>query len=444
MRFDSLQEWLNWLESSHPTEIELGLERSAKVAQALDLNFKGCKVITVAGTNGKGSCVAVLNSLLTWAGYKVGAFTSPHFLDYNERIMINGVPVSDREIIESFERIDECRQTTSLTYFEFGTLAALDIFNRSHLDVIILEVGLGGRLDVVNIVDADVAVITSIDIDHVAWLGPDRESIGAEKAGVFRATAPAICADPNPPESIAKIANSLGCRLLQRGEQFKLSPSQSSSSVCDWVGEDIAGREVCLSHLTLPTLPLGSIAAAIQAIELLSLQDSSSGCRVDYQRLQDIRLPGRFQQVLFNERQVVLDVAHNPAAAAHLVHQLSSCPTTGRTLALVAMMADKDVEGIIKPLADVFSGWFLGDLRDNPRAIKALDLENTIRLYTDKPIERCADIREAFYRVHSLMEETDRLVVFGSFFTVAEVMALIGKDNGTTLFGFPAGDIVDE
>lgn len=444
MRFNSLQEWLNWLESSHPKEIELGLERSAKVAQALDLNFNNSKIITVAGTNGKGSCVAVLNALLTGAGYKVGAFTSPHFLDYNERIMVNGVPVSDEEISASFERIDQRRQTTSLTYFEFGTLAALDIFSRNNLDVIILEVGLGGRLDVVNIVDADVAVITSIDIDHVDWLGSDRESIGAEKAGVFRTSAPAICADPNPPESISRIAKALGCRLLLWGEQFKLSASQPSSSVCNWVGEDLAGREVSLSNMELPPLPLGSIAAAIQVIEILSLGDSPLGRQIDYRRLKDIRLPGRFQQLLFNKRQVVLDVAHNPAAAAHLERQLLSSPIEGRTFALVAMMLDKDAAGIIEPLVNVFSGWFLGDLGDNPRARKASDLENIIRSHTDSPITRCVNISEAFYRVHELMEETDRLIVFGSFFTVAEVMTLIGKDSGENLVSFSCGDIDHE
>lgn len=444
MRFDSLQEWLNWLESSHPKEIELGLERAAKVAQALDLNFNSSKIITVAGTNGKGSCVAVLNSLLTWAGYKVGAFTSPHLLKYNERIMVNGVPVSDQKISESFERIDQCRQTTSLTYFEFGTLAALDIFNRSDLDVVILEVGLGGRLDVVNIVDADITVITSIDIDHVDWLGVDRESIGAEKAGVFRATAPAICADPNPPESISRIAKALGCRLLLWGKQFQLSKFHSSSAASNWVGEDLAGREISLNDIELPPLPIGSIAAAIQVIELLSLEDSPSGGRVDYQRLKDIRLPGRFQQLLFNNRQVVLDVAHNPAAAAHLVSQLSSCPVEGRTFALVAMMSDKDAKGIIEPLAEAFDGWFLGDLSDNPRAKKASDLEDIIGSYTLSPVARSGTIREAFYRVQALMEKADRLVVFGSFFTVAEVMILIDQDNGTNLVNFPSGDIVNE
>jgi len=440
MRFDRLQDWLGWLETCHPSEIEMGLGRASTVAKALDINFGQSKIITVAGTNGKGSCVAVLNTLLTQAGYRVGAFTSPHFLDYNERIVVNNQAVKDLEIIESFHRIDQCRQTTSLTYFEFGTLAALDIFCRSNLDVVILEVGLGGRLDVVNIIDADIAIITSIDIDHVDWLGPDRESIGAEKAGVFRPVVPAICADPNPPESILNIAEAMGSRLLLWGKQFDLSVNQSSSKIGSWVGEDLSGNKIDLPSIELPDLPVGSIAAAIQAIELLPLADSDRVKKVNYDHLKDIHLPGRFQKISLDEGLVILDVAHNPAAARHLQNLLSLHPIKGRTYALVAMMSDKDVEGIIEPLQDAFDGWFLGDLVDNPRAKKAFELEGIIKEHTEQVVTRAESISEALDLVLEVMDISDRVVVFGSFFTVAEVMALISKANNkkverTTLEG---------
>ena len=416
MRFNSLDEWLVWIEASHASEIELGLERTFQVAENLQLDFSSKTVITVAGTNGKGSCVATLNTLLVKAGYTVGCYTSPHFLHYNERIMVAGMAVDDETIINSFERIDRARAQTSLTYFEFGTLAALDIFQQNDVDIVILEVGLGGRLDAVNIIDPDIAVVTSIDIDHQDWLGNDRETIGAEKAGILRPKIPVICADYGPPQSVLTRANALECELLLIGKEFDLINRRQG--MADWFGVNHSLNNITLDGLKLPSLPPASVAAALQVIQRLQLTDAST---IDYSVLAQLQLPGRFQQVQHEGKTLILDVAHNPAAAKHLSKQLLLTPIAGKTYGLLAVMDDKDCDQMVAALAATIDHWYVGSLLDNARAKPAAELSAVIGQYGHQA-NNSASVQQALQEVLSVMNNDDRLVVFGSFFTVAQVM----------------------
>lgn len=413
MRFDQLQDWLEWQESCHPSEIELGLERVANVARAMAISLSNCQVITVAGTNGKGSCVATLNALLLSAGYRIGCYTSPHFLHYNERVTLNGSPVEDDALMESFQRIDDARAGIPLTYFEFGTLAALDIFQRSDLDVVVLEVGLGGRLDAVNIIDADIAVVTSIDVDHQDWLGSDREQIGREKAGIFRAGKPAISAGLNPPASLRLAAKESGAKFYQAGEDFQFDNG------C-WSGTGLSGRSIAYSDLPEPQLPKESVAAAIQAIHLLSLPITN----IDFAGLGAAQLPGRFQQINTKGKRLILDVAHNPAAARYLAGRLQAQSCEGQTFALMSVMEDKDLDGIVGALKTAIDVWFIADQPDNDRAMLTGQIAAVLSQHNIEKFDVSKDIQQAYQRVLSLMGQADRLVIFGSFFTVAEVLKL--------------------
>jgi dihydrofolate synthase/folylpolyglutamate synthase len=421
MRYDSLQDWLQWLETCHPQEIDLGLERVNSVAQRLELSFLGVKVVTVAGTNGKGSCVTLLSSLLTAAGYRTAAYTSPHLLNYNERIVIAGEPVDDDEIVAAFDRIDRARQSISLTYFEFGTLAALDIFNHHALDVIILEVGLGGRLDAVNIIDADVAVITSIAIDHQDWLGDDREKIGWEKAGIIRRDKPLVCGDLDPPESIHRAVIEAGARLYQRDEHFRVIGLPNKR--WQWQGEGLDADGSLIDSLPQPLLSIDNAATALQAIALLGLPIDS---RV-YQTLGSITLPGRFEQQLYRGHQLILDVAHNPAAARNLASCLQQTVGSGRTFMLLAMMADKDCAGLVSELESSVDAWHVVDLKNLPRAMAASELAGYIHRQTDREPVIYPGPEEGLNAVLETMTELDRLVVAGSFFLVADVKKLINS-----------------
>ncbi|WP_101759535.1 bifunctional tetrahydrofolate synthase/dihydrofolate synthase [Oceanicoccus sp. KOV_DT_Chl] len=414
MRFNLLQDWLSWLESCHPSEIELGLTRVGTVASTMGLDLSECKVVTVAGTNGKGSCVASLNTLLRSAGYRVGCFTSPHFLEYNERIVVNDKRATDQQISAAFDAIDQARADISLTYFEFGTLAAFYIFQQSELDVVILEVGLGGRLDAVNIIDADIAVVTSIDIDHEEWLGNDREVIGREKAGIFRAGRYAISAGYSPPQSLQQAAAECGAILLQAGDDFTFNADKGC-----WSGQNLSSQPIQLTALPAVQLPTESVSAAIQALHLLDLPIAS----VDYQVLAATALTGRFQQLRIAGKHVIMDVAHNPAAATHLAHQLLVNVCQGRTFALFAVMADKDIPGIICAIEPQIDSWYLADLPHTSRAMSASLLANEVVKHSSSQVSVCHNIQQALQQVLSLMTGQDRLVVFGSFFTVADVLA---------------------
>ncbi len=414
MRFSTLDDWLAWQETLHPKAIDLGLERVREVAARLNLLTPAHTVITVAGTNGKGSSVALLEAMLSAAGLRVGAYTSPHLWRYNERIRIDRSLVDDAALIESFERIDAARGDTSLSYFEFGTLAALDILQRAAVDVAVLEVGLGGRLDAVNIIDADYALVTGIGIDHAEWLGPDRESIGREKAGIFRAGRPAICSDPQPPASVRAVAQACGADWYGIGEQFGYSRSAT--------GWNWWGPQQRLDDLPLPALPgefqLRNAAGVLMLLQLYSAQRAIPQ-RAIRQGLREARVAGRFT-VLPGTVETIFDVAHNPHAAEALAEALAQRPCTGRTLAVCGMLADKDAAGVVAALGAQIDGWYLGDLA-GARGQTAQQLAARMGLAsTQRHLH--ADLQAAYAAACTAARAGDRIVVFGSFHTIAELL----------------------
>lgn len=426
MRFNSLDRWLAWQEGLHPVEIDLGLERVDAVRNNLGLSKNPCTVITVAGTNGKGSCVAMLDAILRAAGYRVGTYTSPHFLRYNERIRINGTEIEDSALCNAFEQVDQGRGQGSLSYFEFGTLAALLAFEQADLDVVILEVGLGGRLDAVNIMDADLALVSSIDIDHTEWLGDNREQIGTEKAGIFRAGKPAICGDINPPASIHQTAKNVGANLYCLGDDYSYTVASDG-----WVwrmnsaqSSDHPRSDHCRSGLPLPALrgeiQIQNAASVLMALELLKddLPVSTDEIRSG---LLDVKLKGRFQ-VLPGKIPQILDVAHNPDAARVLHKNLQKHGCNGRTHAVIAMLSDKDVEGVVNILSDDVDTWYVGGL-SVARGLSSRELASRIRAagVTGQVIE-CADVQQARRKALQDKNEAGRLLIFGSFYTVAEAL----------------------
>ncbi len=418
MQLSSLNDWLGWLETRHPQEIDLGLERISGVAQRLQLLNPSAQVVTVGGTNGKGSCVAATAALLRATGLNVGVYTSPHLLHYCERICINGALATESEVCAAFEKILQACESTSLTYFEFGTLAALEIFRARQVDVIVLEVGLGGRLDAVNIIDSDVAVITSIDLDHQDWLGNDRESIGQEKAGIMRPHKPTVCADPSPPNSVLTTAENLSVQWQCVNEAFGFS---SEDGYWNWWGVNQSGARIELIRLPLPTLPLPSVAAALQAVNLLGVELRSLSCG---KLLADIQLPGRFQQLRYHDRRFILDVAHNPAATQYLARRLQSQDISGRIIAIVAMMADKDRSNSLGNLTHLINAWYLADLSWVPRAATLAHLEQDLQQLT-VPIAGCGTVAECIEQAVSVAQAEDVILIFGSFYTVAAALAIM-------------------
>jgi len=418
MRFSSLADWLGWLEQSHPTEIDLGLDRIRQVAARLDLLTPIAKVITVAGTNGKGSCVTAVAGLLQAASNNVGVYTSPHLLHYAERIQINGQAVLDGLICAAFEAIANAAAEISLTYFEYGTLAALYIFKQQQVDFIVLEVGLGGRLDAVNIIDADVAVITSIALDHQDWLGDNREAIGREKAGILRPNQYVVCADDNPPQSIVDIAQTLNSLVHFIGRDFAFN---SEHPHWQWQGKTKQGGAIQLPSMRSPHLPLPSMAAALQAVYLLGIELAPE---LIEQTLLDVNLPGRFQKVRYQGREFILDVAHNPAATAYLAQRLIADPVQGKTYAVVAMMSDKDRLASLQNLLAQVAEWYLLDLTHIPRAASCAALaENLSALGAE--VQAAGDINSLLRDLLGKAQAQDRIVVFGSFYTVAAALAYV-------------------
>jgi len=417
MRFQNLNDWLGWQVQLHPSSIELGLDRVAAVWQHLYPHPFPTTVVTVAGTNGKGSCVAMLDAILRAAGYRVGCYTSPHLLRYNERIRVDGEEVGDAAICRAFDRIDQARGETSLTYFEFGTLAVLDIFTSNTLDIVILEVGLGGCLDAVNIIDPDVALITSIDLDHTDWLGDDLEQIALEKAGILRADRPAVFGGVNPPLSLLQYAAKLNTPLAVAGDDFGFETAGSSG----WSWHNATQH---FEDLPLPALAgacqLLNAAAVLQVISLLPERMDINPGAIS-QGLQHIELAGRFQ-VILGPVELILDVAHNPAAARVLADSLQKLPCQGRTLALFGMLADKDVAAIVKILAPHVDSWFLATLEDE-RGLSANDLQLQINTL-DIPVQThiAASVDMAYEMALDCATGGDRVLVFGSFFTVADVL----------------------
>ncbi len=422
-----LSQWLTWQEGLNPREIDLGLERTATVATRLDVLRPAPVVISVAGTNGKGSCIAMLSSVYRTAGYRVGAYTSPHILRYNERIEIDGVPVGDKALCEAFFRVDEQRRGLALTYFEFGTLAALVLFKHQVLDVVLLEVGLGGRLDAVNIVDSDCALITSIGIDHTEWLGSDREAIAVEKAGIMRADCPVICGDRSPPASLLTAARDKGARLLLQDREFGVVPERSGPTLWSVDAElvlDGVGIEGGCQPLNAATV--FCTTEQLQSQLPVTESDVVAGIR-------DAHLVGRVQQI-GAAPEVRLDVAHNPQAAEVLARWLSARRSRyGRVVAIVGMMSDKDCAGLLKPMVGLVDSWCLLAL-DHRRAMPLEQLTKcAIRLGIEH-FAQVSDMRTAKLTAQAQLAQEDLLLVFGSFVTVeAWLTDVQGADPGELL-----------
>ena len=412
----TLQEWLDYCERLHPVSIDMGLERVRSVADRMGLNF-GIPVITVAGTNGKGSTCAMLESVLLQAGYRTGLYTSPHLVHFEERCRVMGEPVSSEALVPSFAVVQAARAETSLTYFEFSTLAIMHLLSRSNLDVVILEVGLGGRLDAVNIIDTDCAVITSIDLDHTAILGPDRESIGREKAGIMRSGRPVVVSDPVAPDSVLAMAASLSADLWLMGRDFNFSGDQQQWS---W-----AGRGRRYSGLAYPALrganQLINASGVLAALQVLRhrLPVTAQAVR---NGLAMVHLPGRFQ-IVPGQPVLVLDVAHNPQSVAALTENLDAMGFYPCTHAVVGAMADKDLVRMLGRIGPLIDRWYFSDL-PLPRAARAEDLRNLAAQTQASALtaQTHPDPRAALEAALAAANPADRIVVFGSFLTVGGVL----------------------
>lgn len=419
MRFTTLVQWLNWQTSIHYSEIDLGLARVNAVAQRLNLLPLPFPVINVAGTNGKGSSVVLLDTILVAASYRVGRYTSPHLLRYNERICVNGIEATDSQLCQSFHQIEEARGDISLTFFEFGTLAALLVFQQSEIDLAILEVGLGGRLDAVNIVDPEIALITAIDVDHTDYLGHDRESIGFEKAGILRAQRPAVCSDPNPPQSLLKHAQQLSTSLSCLGRDFTY---QKNHNRWNWQHFSLQYQ-----NLPIPNLPgdfqLQNAAGVLMVLQLLKKFPVTK--TAIQQGLTGINFPGRFQ-VLSGDVTTILDVTHNPLSAQTLAELLHQCPCQGETHALVGMLKDKDIGGVLSTMLSEIKHWHVASL-NVPRGASAEYLADNLLTIGAKHIYTYSSIAKAYQYLLNHVHVNDRIIVFGSFYTVAEVLAMVTK-----------------
>ncbi|HEY9396428.1 MAG TPA: bifunctional tetrahydrofolate synthase/dihydrofolate synthase [Burkholderiales bacterium] len=419
-----LADWLDYIEHLHPSTIELGLERVQRVYAALDVP-KFCPIFIVGGTNGKGSTCTMLESILRAAGHRVGKYLSPHLIRYNERVRIAGRDADDAELIAGFEAVNAARGDVQLTYFEFTTLAAWVTFSRAKLDALVLEVGLGGRLDAVNIFDPDCSIVTSVDIDHTDYLGDTRDKIGWEKAHIFRAGRPAICSDPVPPASLVQYAEDIGASLRLIGRDFGYEGDRQQ-----WLYWGADGRR---SGLPYPGLrganQLLNASACLAALEAthdrlpVGVQHIRSG-------LLSAELPGRFQ-ILPGRPTVILDVAHNPHAAAVLKENLSSMGFYAHTYAVVGMLKDKDIAGVFQHLKGRIDRWFVATL-DNPRGASAEEIAEVIRgVDAGGTIECFTTPHEAYARATGAAGESDRILVFGSFYTVADVIPALDAQRST-------------
>lgn len=453
--YHTLSDWLGYIETLHPKAIALGLDRVREVGEKLQVTHFRCPVITVGGTNGKGSCVAFLQSTLNAAGYQVGSYTSPHLLRFNERICFNGIMVDNTALVEAFQQVEQARAEIPLTYFEFTTLAALWLFQRANLDAIVLEVGLGGRLDAVNIVDADMAVITTVALDHMDWLGDTREAIGYEKVGIFRAGRPAVCGDVDPPATLLQAAADCNTHLycinrdfsynLDQGgsrtaptkkpaESLKLdvgatreSPIESRASIAQHKVDHASNWSwhcgtTIYQNLPFPHLPLQNAVTALMALHCLSERLPVSRKAIE-QGLQQAKLPGRFQE-FHQPRWIILDVAHNPASAQLLAERLVSQPCGGKTYAVASMLGDKDILSSLQPLLPCVDQWFVGGL-DVPRGVPAETIANYLQKLGVTAYHTHHTIPAAFDHALQVSQPLDRIVVFGSFHTVAAVLATL-------------------
>lgn len=427
----TLPEWLERIERQHPSAIALGLDRVRAVAGRMRLPRPAKHVVVVGGTNGKGSTVAFIEAIARAAGWRTGAYTSPHLAAYNERVRVDGRDAGDDALVAGFEAVEAARGDTPLTYFEYGTLAALWSFARERLDLAVLEVGLGGRLDAVNVVDADCAVLTSIDLDHQDYLGDTRDTIGFEKAHIFRRGRPAICCDPQPPATVAEVAAAIGADLWLFGRDFNYQGDRQQ-----WA---YGGRHKRRSGLPYPALrganQLLNASGALAALEALGdrLPVSQQAVR---QGLLTVEIPARFQ-VLPGRPTIVLDVAHNPHAAAVLARNLESQGFFPRTFAVFGMLADKDVAGTVARVRDQVDAWFAAPT-PGARGLSAEALVEQLRAAGvtgdgERTVETFASIEEAFGAAVARAQPDDRILAFGSFVTIAAVMRVLPQYRATAL-----------
>lgn len=423
----TLAEWLSYQEQVNVRSIELGLDRVRAVWQRMGAPVPARRVITVGGTNGKGSTVALLEAMLKAAGLRVGSFTSPHLIDYNERVRIDGTQVDDASLIASFERIEAARamdspEAISLTYFEFGTLAALDLFARATLDVAILEVGLGGRLDAVNIIDADVAVVTTVDLDHMDWLGSDRDSIGREKAGIARAARPLIVGETDPPAGLLDALAGTGANVQRAGLDFSTERLDSG-----WRWRHRSGVAMSLPDPALAApVQYANAAAAIAALHALFDAETTMAPKDFFaavsRGLRSVRVPARLQS-LGGDPELVVDVGHNPQAARALAEWLDTQPS-GRTHAVYGALADKDVASVIAALGPRIDHWHLAGLDgDTPRGLSATSLAATLHgVLPLAAFDAHTDAASALAAARDGAGSGERILAFGSFFVAGAVM----------------------
>ena len=417
LRLGSLDAWLEWQQTLHPRAMDLGLERVTRVLERTGWRPPQVPVLTVGGTNGKGSCVATIAALLAAGGYRVATFTSPHLVDYRERIRVDGVPVSAASLVAAFERIADALGADTLTFFEFNTLAALLVFETACPDAVVLEVGMGGRLDAVNVVDPDVAVIVSVGLDHVEWLGPDVESIGREKAGILRAGRPAVVGTPAPPRSVIEVANAIGADLRLRGRDFDASAREAGR----WDYRDRDGR---LDSLPEPGLTgvvqVDNAATALAALRALGPRLPLGRPAVE-RGLAQVRLAGRFQRLQdAGGVEWVLDVAHNEDSARTLAANLRRWPAAGRTLAVCGMLADKDARQVAGLLGGVVDRWYAAST-DGPRGLAAEEL-SARAAGAGVTMAPAGDVEAALAVAAAAARPGDRVVVFGSFHTVGPAL----------------------
>jgi len=416
----NLSQWLEYLEQCHPSNIELGLDRVNTVAERLSISFPNSRIITVGGTNGKGSTVQMLSTILEKAEYSTGCYTSPHIQVYNERVRLGSRLATDRELCDSFAAVEAVRGETRLTYFEFGTLAAFQLFSVQEPDFIILEIGLGGRLDAVNILDPDLAILTNVALDHMDWLGETREEIGFEKAGIFRPNTPALIGEKDIPATVTAHAADIGAWVFANGQQFTASAADDR---WQWQGRSAMGEPVEIHDLPLNDFPLDNCATVLQAITLIAPDISEEVIRSG---LKEAELTGRFQQI-DRGYPLVLDVAHNPHAAKRLVEQVNARFPDHDLSIVIAMLADKNYREVLATLQALSPRWYVAGIQE-VRGLEGKMLYNHLAQSGEENVQCFSTVQEAFEAAESEQNGTKRdsvLLVTGSFFTVTGVLETI-------------------
>ena len=418
----SLAQWLAYIERQHPQAIAMGLERVREVAGRMGLKRPAKKVVVVGGTNGKGSTVAFIEAVARAAGWSVGAYTSPHLLAYNERVRIDGRDATDDALVAGFEAVEVARGETPLTYFEYGTLAALWLFAQDELDLAILEVGLGGRLDAVNLVDPDVAVITTVDLDHQDWLGNDRETIGKEKAGIARAWKPLVLGDDDPPSSVLGHAYRIGASAVRANCDFFFEPDDAGG----WRWREVNyAVDLPMPALAAP-VQLRNAATAIAALRALDIPMTREAIA---EGIRSAHVPGRLQRFEREGVEILVDVGHNPQAARALAEWLATAAATGRTFAIFAALGDKDVGGVVDAIAPRIDAWFRAGLEDaGPRGAAVDAFAERLRDTPAATGARHATVAQALQAAREAARPGDRVLAFGSFFTVAAAITALGSE----------------